>query len=75
MKAAVVLDACVVIKLFVKEKNSEDAFDLFKFIVENDMTILTPHLFLYELVQGVSKHREDIEVWYSNYENKISRYV
>lgn len=59
---SIVIDACVFLKLFLNEKDSDKARELLKNIVLNeDVEILVPSLFWYEVVVQVAKTNVSLE--------------
>lgn len=50
IKNKIVLDSCVFNKLFLKEADCQQAIDLISMITEKEVSVMVPHLFLYEVL-------------------------
>lgn len=46
-----VLDACVLAKIFVKEKDTEQVIELLRYCMDKEITIMCPDILRYELMQ------------------------
>ena len=50
----IVLDSCVFSKLFIKEADSHQAHTLIEHIIKNNIKIIVPSLFVYEVLATVT---------------------
>lgn len=57
----IVLDACVAAKTFIDEPDSQDAINLIKACVQNNISITAPNIFSYEIAQIAVKKSISLE--------------